>query len=75
MAHLPLILQADKDQRAQLYDCIRSHVVTLRGCKTGSKVIWLLYVSSELLSLHNLMKLIFLLAIEWLVNYDIFVCL
>ena len=39
-----LILQADKDQRAQLYDCIRSHIVTLRGCKTGSKVIWLLYV-------------------------------
>jgi hypothetical protein len=75
MAHLPLILQADKDQRAQLYDCIRSHVVTLRGCKTGSKVIWLLYVSSELLSLHNLMKLISLLAIEWSVNYDIFVCL
>ena len=39
-----LILQADKNQRAQLYDCIRSHIVTLRGCKTGSKVIWLLYV-------------------------------
>ncbi|TFL03238.1 armadillo-type protein [Pterulicium gracile] len=32
---------ADKDQRALLYDCIRSHIVTLRGCKTGSKVIWL----------------------------------
>ena len=41
-----LLLQADKDQRAQLYECIRSHIVTLRGCKTGSKVIWLLYVSS-----------------------------
>ncbi|KAH7914543.1 armadillo-type protein [Hygrophoropsis aurantiaca] len=33
--------QADKDQRALLYDCIRGHIVTLRGCKTGSKVIWL----------------------------------
>ncbi|KAI6097269.1 ARM repeat-containing protein [Pisolithus croceorrhizus] len=38
--------QADKDQRALLYDCIKGHIVTLRGCKTGSKVIWLLYVSS-----------------------------
>lgn len=36
------VLQADKDQRALLYDCIRGHIVTLRGCKTGSKVIWLL---------------------------------
>lgn len=33
--------QADKDQRALLYDCIKGHIVTLRGCKTGSKVIWL----------------------------------
>ncbi|KAH9926472.1 armadillo-type protein [Fomitopsis serialis] len=24
-----------------LYDSIRGHIVTLRGCKTGSKVIWL----------------------------------
>ncbi|KAF7288800.1 PUM-HD domain-containing protein [Mycena chlorophos] len=32
---------ADKEQRAALYDCIRGHIVTLRGCKTGSKVIWL----------------------------------
>ncbi|KAJ7703824.1 armadillo-type protein [Mycena metata] len=32
---------ADKDRRAALYDCIRGHVVTLGGCKTGSKVIWL----------------------------------
>ncbi|KAJ7595415.1 ARM repeat-containing protein [Mycena floridula] len=32
---------ADKDQRALLYDCIKGHIVTLRGCKTGSKVIWL----------------------------------
>lgn len=31
----------DKDQRAALYDAIRGHIVTLRGCKTGSKVIWL----------------------------------
>ena len=38
-------MQADKDQRALLYDCIRGHIVTLRGCKTGSKVIWLLYVA------------------------------
>ncbi|KAG5643152.1 hypothetical protein DXG03_001514 [Asterophora parasitica] len=37
-----LPVPADKDQRALLYDCIRSHIVTLRGCKTGSKVIWLL---------------------------------
>ncbi|KAG8219228.1 armadillo-type protein [Butyriboletus roseoflavus] len=37
--------QADKDQRTMLYECIRGHIVTLRGCKTGSKVIWLLYVS------------------------------
>ena len=35
-------MQADKDQRALLYDSIRGHIVTLRGCKTGSKVIWLL---------------------------------
>ncbi|KAJ6506802.1 hypothetical protein C8R45DRAFT_1176112 [Mycena sanguinolenta] len=33
--------KVDKDQRALLYDCIRGHIVTLRGCKTGSKVIWL----------------------------------
>ncbi|KAG6380577.1 armadillo-type protein [Boletus reticuloceps] len=33
--------QADKDQRTTLYECIRGHIVTLRGCKTGSKVIWL----------------------------------
>lgn len=31
----------DKDQRTALYDAIRGHIVTLRGCKTGSKVIWL----------------------------------
>ncbi|KIY71372.1 ARM repeat-containing protein [Cylindrobasidium torrendii FP15055 ss-10] len=36
-----VLTSADKDQRAQLYDCIRGHIVTLRGCKTGSKVIWL----------------------------------
>ncbi|KAF8971874.1 armadillo-type protein [Flammula alnicola] len=36
---------ADKDQRALLYECIRGHIVTLRGCKTGSKVIWLLQVA------------------------------
>lgn len=38
----PCMLQADKDQRSLLYDSIRGHIVTLRGCKTGSKVIWLL---------------------------------
>jgi len=32
---------ADKDQRALLHGYIRGHIVTLRGCKTGSKVIWL----------------------------------
>ncbi|KAI0347912.1 ARM repeat-containing protein [Trametopsis cervina] len=32
---------ADKDQRSLLYESIRGHIVTLRGCKTGSKVIWL----------------------------------
>ncbi|KAJ7925684.1 hypothetical protein B0H13DRAFT_2314274 [Mycena leptocephala] len=32
------------DPRAALYDCIRVHIVTLRGCKTGFKAIWLLYV-------------------------------
>ncbi|KZT27651.1 ARM repeat-containing protein [Neolentinus lepideus HHB14362 ss-1] len=32
---------ADKDQRSLLYEAIRGHIVTLRGCKTGSKVIWL----------------------------------
>ncbi|KAI6154223.1 ARM repeat-containing protein [Pisolithus tinctorius] len=36
-----ILPQADNDQRALLYDCIRGHIVTLRGCKTGSKVIWL----------------------------------
>jgi pumilio RNA-binding family len=34
----------NKEQRSLLYDSIRGHIVTLRGCKTGSKVIWLLYV-------------------------------
>lgn len=40
--HILIFQQADKDQRALLYECIRGHIVTLRGCKTGSKVIWLL---------------------------------
>lgn len=34
-------MQIDKEQRTVLYDAIRGHIVTLRGCKTGSKVIWL----------------------------------
>ncbi|KAG8838695.1 hypothetical protein FRB91_002426 [Serendipita sp. 411] len=33
--------EANKDQRARLYDAIKGHTVTLRGCKTGSRVIWL----------------------------------
>jgi hypothetical protein len=36
------MIPAQGDQRAALYDCIRVHIVTLRGCKTGSKAIWLL---------------------------------
>ncbi|KAJ7811834.1 hypothetical protein B0H13DRAFT_2472407 [Mycena leptocephala] len=36
-----VLLTADKNQRAALYDRIRVHIVTLRGCKTVSKVIWL----------------------------------
>ncbi|KAJ7939328.1 hypothetical protein B0H13DRAFT_2300595 [Mycena leptocephala] len=45
---------ADKDQRAALYECIRVHIVTLRGCKTGSKVIWLLHVHPIQLPLYPL---------------------
>ncbi|KAJ7856415.1 hypothetical protein B0H13DRAFT_2237828 [Mycena leptocephala] len=53
LSFLPLLLEtdpslsarramiADKNQRAALYDCIRVHIVTLCGCKTCSKVIWL----------------------------------
>jgi pumilio RNA-binding family len=37
-----ILPHVDKEQRTLLYDSIRSHIVTLRGCKTGSKVIWLL---------------------------------
>lgn len=48
--------QADKDQRALLYDCIRGHIVTLRGCKTGSKVIWLLYVPYHVFNLRCLLN-------------------
>ncbi|KAJ7089155.1 hypothetical protein C8R44DRAFT_892533 [Mycena epipterygia] len=36
-----LVASADKGQRTLLYGCIRGHIVTLRGCKTGKKVIWL----------------------------------
>ncbi|KAJ7794385.1 hypothetical protein B0H14DRAFT_3093774 [Mycena olivaceomarginata] len=36
-----VLLTAKKDRCAVLYDCIRAHIVTLRACKTGSKVIWL----------------------------------
>jgi hypothetical protein len=38
--HLMIPAQADKDQHAALYDCIRGHIITLYG----SKVIWLLCV-------------------------------
>ncbi|KAJ7875174.1 hypothetical protein B0H14DRAFT_3437361 [Mycena olivaceomarginata] len=33
--------QGEKNQHAALYDCICGHIVTLHGCKTGSKIIWL----------------------------------
>jgi hypothetical protein len=42
--HLMIPLQADKGQRVALYDCICGHIVTLCGCESGLKVIWLLYV-------------------------------
>ncbi|KAJ7333958.1 hypothetical protein DFH08DRAFT_814028 [Mycena albidolilacea] len=38
------VLLTAKDRCAALYDCIRAHIVALCACKTGSKVIWLLYV-------------------------------
>ncbi|KAJ7711936.1 hypothetical protein B0H14DRAFT_2414461, partial [Mycena olivaceomarginata] len=41
---LPVVLAAKKDRCAALYDCLRAHTVPLRACKTGYKVIWLLYV-------------------------------
>ncbi|KAJ7794391.1 hypothetical protein B0H14DRAFT_3557446 [Mycena olivaceomarginata] len=41
--HLMIPAQAKKDRCAALYDCIRAHIVALCACKTGSKVIWLLY--------------------------------
>jgi len=34
--------QVNKEQRSALYEAIRGHVVTLRGSRVGSKVIWLL---------------------------------
>ena len=33
--------QANKEQRTLLYNSIKGHVVTLRGCRVGSRVIWL----------------------------------
>lgn len=36
--------QVNKEQRSALYEAIRGHVVTLRGSRVGSKVIWLLCV-------------------------------
>ncbi|THH05228.1 hypothetical protein EW145_g4950 [Phellinidium pouzarii] len=64
----------DKDQRAILYEAIRGHIVTLRGCKTGSKVIWLLYVTLEIPQQSD-DNLTFLLSqrqnacLLWLVNF------
>lgn len=57
-------MKADKDQRALLYDCIRGHIVTLRGCKTGSKVIWLLWVHRSISADVELIY-IFHLVTEW----------
>ncbi|KAJ7879341.1 hypothetical protein B0H13DRAFT_2346166 [Mycena leptocephala] len=37
-SHLASVLPTG-DQRAALYDCIRVDIITLRGCKTGSKAI------------------------------------
>ena len=42
------VSQANKDERALLYESICGPIVTLHGCKTGSKVIWLLYVFDSL---------------------------
>ncbi|KZO96365.1 ARM repeat-containing protein [Calocera viscosa TUFC12733] len=33
---------ANREQRAMLSDALRSHVVTLKGSRTGAKVIWML---------------------------------
>jgi hypothetical protein len=46
--HLMIPAQAKKDRCAALYGCIHAHIVALCACKTGSKVIWLLYVRSSL---------------------------
>ncbi|KIM32005.1 hypothetical protein M408DRAFT_64416, partial [Serendipita vermifera MAFF 305830] len=36
-----ILPQANKEQRTRLYEAVKGHTVTLRGCKTGSRVIWL----------------------------------
>ncbi|KAF8527378.1 armadillo-type protein, partial [Hysterangium stoloniferum] len=36
-----ILPNVNKDQRSALYEAIRGHVVTLRGSRVGSKVIWL----------------------------------
>lgn len=41
-----ILPSVNKEQRAVLYDAIKRHVVTLRGSKTGSRTVWLLYVNS-----------------------------
>ncbi|KAJ7829891.1 hypothetical protein B0H14DRAFT_2593758 [Mycena olivaceomarginata] len=43
-AHARVSEGAKTDRCAALYDCIRAQIVPRCACKTGSKVIWLLYV-------------------------------
>ncbi|KAJ7938526.1 armadillo-type protein [Mycena leptocephala] len=50
---------ADKDQHATLYDYIHGRIVTLRSCKTGSKVIWLFYVHPIRFRLYPLSCMLF----------------
>jgi hypothetical protein len=42
-----------------VYDCIRGHIVALRGCKTGSNVIWLWYVHATQFLLNPLLCVFF----------------
>ncbi|KAJ7084092.1 hypothetical protein C8R44DRAFT_651690, partial [Mycena epipterygia] len=50
--------------RAVTARCIRGHIVTLRGCKTGKKVIWLLSISCS-------RAYVVPSAIEWVVCYGV----
>ncbi|GJJ13212.1 hypothetical protein Clacol_007463 [Clathrus columnatus] len=38
-----ILPNVNKEQRSALYEAIRGHVVTLRGSRVGSKVIWLFF--------------------------------